>query len=856
MKQFFKNFVLIVPFLSFGQMEEDFSDGNFSSNPAWTGSTADFIVNSAFQLQSQLSIAATSYLSTPHGLSDLDNREWHLYVKQNFAGSASNFSRIYLTSTDPNLTTNPDGYYLQLGESLAQDAIRLMKCEAGVTSEICAGTPAAISSGVHAGIRVRRDDNGNWTLSVDYAGEQNYVLEATAQDNSVITGSHAGFLCTYTASNATKFHFDDIYVGSVLLDLQAPTFLSGAIRNATEILISCSEPITPSSAGNIANYAFDPPVTISQAVPDSVDAAVIHLLLATPLTNGTQYTLTAQQLSDEAGNLSVAQSVQLAYLVAETPIPGDAILSEIFCDPSPQIGLPEIEYIEIYNRSQKYFQLADWQISDADGQGTLDSAWLFPGTYKILCTTSGLDVFPMAVPVVSFPSLNNSGDALFLRDNTGTLLDKVQYTEDWYHDDAKAAGGYSLELINPKDPCSDISNWAASTDPDGGTPGFRNAVHDTTADVTPPQFFELLASAPNLLEVVFNEGMDSLSLVNAVTSFEPALIVQQATLSGNPVRILTLEFEGTLAGSQPYKISLSNVADCWQNTQPLQGQFSLAETALPGDIVINEILFNPITGGADFVELRNNSTRLIDLKDWNIAHFESDTISDFVTIPMHWFLAPGAHVVVTPDSATQLQQYPAAIPGHFIQLSLPSLNNDSSTVFLLQGDEVMDVVSYTADWHFALLDDLKAKSLERIDPAGPSNDRQNWHTAAETIGFATPGGENSQFNPALSTGDFALQSKIISPDNDGTEDVLQARYAFQKPGMLGSVHIYDERGSLVKALFKNELLSTQGTIQWDGTTDQAQKAGIGTYVLIFEAFHLDSGITYLRKEAFVVAGKM
>jgi hypothetical protein len=147
-------------------------------------------------------------------------------------------------------------------------------------------------------------------------------------------------------------------------------------------------------------------------------------------------------------------------------------------------------------------------------------------------------------------------------------------------------------------------------------------------------------------------------------------------------------------------------------------------------------------------------------------------------------------------------------------------------------------------------------SLERIDPIGISNDENNWHSAAEAIGFGTPGGKNSQYYPSVSDGVFSFTSSTISPDNDGFEDVLQVNYEMNESGLLGTFTIYDDRGRLVKRLLKSELLGTSGTFNWDGVTDENVKASIGTYVAVFEAFAIDGGLIYNKTKAFVVAGKL
>ncbi len=78
--------------------------------------------------------------------------------------------------------------------------------------------------------------------------------------------------------------------------------------------------------------------------------------------------------------------------------------------------------------------------------------------------------------------------------------------------------------------------------------------------------------------------------------------------------------------------------------------------------------------------------------------------------------------------------------------SLPSFPDDKGFVLLLnqQGD-IADEVNYSADWHFKLIDNTEGVSLERIDPDGPSQNALNWHSAASTAGYGTPGYKNSQF---------------------------------------------------------------------------------------------------------------
>ena len=87
------------------QLAESFTDGNFTDNPAWTGGTADFTVNTSLQLQSNNTTASsTYYLSTANTLAT--SAEWDFYVKLAFATSSTNYTDIFLTASASDLTAS------------------------------------------------------------------------------------------------------------------------------------------------------------------------------------------------------------------------------------------------------------------------------------------------------------------------------------------------------------------------------------------------------------------------------------------------------------------------------------------------------------------------------------------------------------------------------------------------------------------------------------------------------------------------------------------------------------------------------------------------------------------------------
>jgi hypothetical protein len=247
---------------------------------------------------------------------------------------------------------------------------------------------------------------------------------------------------------------------------------------------------------------------------------------------------------------------------------------------------------------------------------------------------------------------------------------------------------------------------------------------------------------------------------------------------------------------------------------------------------------------------------VIDLKDWQLANYYNDTISNLKTISNHFILAPNTYVAISEDTSFLLANYPTSESGRMIEMDMPSYNIDSGTVYLFFNSEQIDRVSYLEDWQFSLLDDSDGVSLERISTNGVSNESSNWHSAAESIGFATPGRVNSQFQYLSSTESISLQKDVFSPDQDGFEDVLVVNYAFDQSGLLAKARIFDDFGREVKLLFSNELMGTTGFFTWDGVNEDQAKSPIGIYILLVEVFATDGSVILAKKIAFTLAGKL
>lgn len=853
-------FFFLNTFSVFCQFSDDFTDGDFTNNPTWSGEDTKFTVTGVNELQLNApAVTDDAYLSTPSQA--IENAIWEFHVMMDFNPSGSNYARVYLTSNNANLKGSVEGYYVLIGG--ANDQISLFREDAGTSVELIAGVPNSVDqSPVDTYVRVTRDATGNWELERDTVdGGTTYISEGTAFDDTYFQSFYFGVYCDYTSTRSDRFFFEQFNVtGDPYNDITPPGLLDLTVISNTELDVLFDEPMDQASVENINNYTASNGLgTPSTAIIDGGNAALVHLTFGSAFQDGLVNDLTINNVEDLAGNSSLGLIGDFFYYVAATPVAGDVRINEIMFDENPSAGLPLVEYVELYNASNKSFEINNWKLNTDNSSGTIQDFVLVSGAYVIVHTTSALDSFPNInnINATSFPSLKNDGDHLYLYNASETLLiDDFAYTAEMINDETKEDGGWSLEMINPMAPCNDDDNWTASIDPNGGTPGAQNSVFNDTPITTNPTIEDFFVASSTKLVVTFSASMDSVNFDNATISFDPSLNWTWEFAFDDQKSVL-FNFDQPIEEGIFYTLTIENDAtDCWGN--PLENgalEFSLPVPAEYNDIVINEVLFNPNTGSREFVELYNRSEKLISLQGWQLANIDNDTIDNSRLVTLEpIIMLPGDYQVLTRDTGAVQNDYMAAVKGNFIQMeSLPSYTNTEGTVIVLDDlNTLIDSFSYHEDMHFPVIRDPKGKSLERISPDRPASDETNWQTAAENVEFATPGYLNSQRFDANYTGTVTVEPEIFSPNNDGIDDVININYTFETSGKSANIEIFDAAGRLVRELKQNEFLGTQGTYSWDGRTDRGEKARVGHYIVLFKTFD-EEGNTETYKVTCVLA---
>jgi len=593
----------------------------------------------------------------------------------------------------------------------------------------------------------------------------------------------------------------------------------------------------------------------------------------------------------------------LSVLSAWAASPGDVIITEVMANPVGLLakGLPETEYIEIFNASTAAQSLSGWNFV-YDGKDTpLPDVSLAAGQYAVLYRSPREIIVAagaLSLGIATFPSaIANTSETIGLKDAQGAMIDEMTYPA------ATAAKSYER---------SSNGTWALTTDPRGGTPGEKSSadavsvnpdnsqpgdaiinevmanpnglpekglpeteyveIYNTTASTlylkgwqfvydskdTPLPDVELPAAT---YAVLFKSGSEIYaaagSLALGVDKF-PVLANTTKTIglkNSKGVMLDEMTYPNATAGKS-YERGANNTWHlCVYEKGGTPGEAnSQAEIIIPVkplEIVINEIMPEPYEGAEEFIELYNSSDRPLSLSGLAIATRKTDaTLSTFYKLSDLTVSTLNAddYVVITKTPSGVTDFYAVMRTDAVVECRLPTLNNEGATIVLFNSADtsVIDEVPYSNAWHDAAIKSKKGVSLERISPAKSSSDPSNWASATAAAGYATPGNRNSQYSPTDNESIF-----INQPEFTFGADDYSITYQTSKSGFRCRAMVYSTNGLKVAEVCNNQLLAQKGVIRWDGKGLNNRPLPTGVYVFYAEIYHPDGDMKRFKK-AFVV----
>lgn len=843
-----KNILFLVIMISLGvrcmaqSIEENFSSGSLDQ---WSGDLEDFVVENG-ELRLNASMEGQSAIRASFSKSDTLN--WFFDFKLDFPPSNNNFLEVYLCAATDALETT-DALFLRIGESGSDDNIQLYKRENESDSLIANSAPGTMSD--NPAVRVKIQKKGtDWSLSYRPLDSISFTefYRADLNDAFLPSLSFFGFNCNYTSTRRDRFYFDNIAVGAPMKDTVPPFVEQLTIPKADQIELRFSEALDTTGLGE-QNVQLTPSMPGIKSISFKTPLE-LELLLNAPLISGADYQLSATDFVDLAGNSMRSYDTIFQIFYPDTAEAYDLVINEIMADPNPAVGLPEAEYLELFNRSDKTVNLKGYSLTSGSSSCELTDQILPPGAFVVVTDIEDASLFPFVdqlIGVDGFINLSNAGDDILLSNSKGGFVHFIAYRDSWYRNNERSNGGYSLEMINSDDPCREAQNWQASQSLSGGTPGFQNSISADTVFGFGPELLSVYPQSPDTILLRFDRRPgDHFSQLNKINISG----VRINELASDPLSPLTLWLilDDLLIPQRTYTLTIaSGFEDCTgrisESIQELPVQ--LPELPETGDLVINEILTDPIPGAEDYVEFYNRSNKVLTLESLAIRNKSNDQT---VALDLEVLVFPGTYAVLTENINGVLDNFEVPNPQWIYRSELPSFNNDEGNVqigFLnVFGLDLIDEMNYRPEMHYAFLDDLEGIGLEKLNPDWDGLMEDNWHSAAQSAGYGTPTGPNSQFTEASqgAGNSIELSADRISPDQDGFEDVLLINYKLDKPGYKADILIFNDRGQLIRSLGRDVLLSRSGQLKWDGLDENGTVPQLGIYIILVEALHPEGDV--------------
>lgn len=839
--------ILLFPSVIIAQFQDDFSDGNFTVNPAWFGDVDKYIVDSNNELRINSSGKGSSNLYTTSLLSA--NVRWEFRVNMEYTPSSSNYTQVYLAVGDYQSASSKI-YFVNIGRNKRR--IELFYFDGIKNHLILSSEENHIKyEGVEIDLVIEKIED-KWTLKSKKISESEYNLSLeTKFAVAYFESKYFGISTHYTSTRAKKTSFDNFNISEIYVpDITPPVLTDIKIINEEEVKITFNEKVKFLSKKSIK---ISPDIGIKSIKTD--DSISFKISLNPKLKSGNKYTVKLDNIYDFSDNKLGELSKTLLFYI---PKENDVIINEIMYDPVPRVNLPDAEYIELYNNTQGIVEMKEWKLTIGVKEYIIENTTLFKGEYLLITKKDEGSLFDVKkVLKINFSSLNNTRASLKIETSEKKLINQVEYSADWIMDEIKKDGGWSIELINPRNYSYKKGNWKASLNENGGTPGSENSVLDFKYFFKEATVLKTFYTNDNIssLHFIFYNYLDE-NTVNIISNYRGNFEVSSSNnadgtsniniyMSNDSVRELTyFKFDG-LQNLEGESVKIDTIwIDKYKDVEKK-------------DIIINEIMYSPKEGSSEFVEIYNNSDKFISLRGFYISNFSNDgenikADNEKRITNDNLVFAPHDYYVISKDRLSIGREYRIASLVKFIDIpTMPKMNDEKGNIALIDKSlNYIDKIMYDRDMQIPLLVEEKRKgvSLERIKASNPSLDRNNWTSSAQNNAGATPGFINSVTpKDVSSTSMFKIIPEVFTPNSDGINDISQIIYNMDKPKYIANVKVFDANGIFIKEISNNYLMGIKGSFIWNGTDYKNRISPKGIYVYWIEIFDLEGNVSVYKK---------
>jgi hypothetical protein len=352
-------------------------------------------------------------------------------------------------------------------------------------------------------------------------------------------------------------------------------------------------------------------------------------------------------------------------------------------------------------------------------------------------------------------------------------------------------------------------------------------------DTIPPVFEKAIVESPTRLDLTFSESIK----VPAISQIriKPNIPISSVVIDPLQDSKTRINLASSIPEGSYFTIEVDGIEDLKSNKSKLQSKiFGIFKEAGQGELIITEILFDPVNGGDDYLEIYNISDKILDLNGLTISNPSRNETKKIVE---KLLISPKSYLCFNKNPNQIISQYKPSDNASFFAFTLPSFLNEGGKALILNSIGLpLDSMSYDAGMHDALINDTEGVSLERIKDQ--SNVFTNsWKSGVEKTNFGTPGYENSQSLSNKEGLELTLaDGRTFSPNNDGFQDEIEITYQLPSPGYYAEIIVFDAEGRNVKNLASNFGLGTSGKVKWDGKDEEGKLCNIGVYIISFNTF--------------------
>ncbi|MFA5012387.1 MAG: lamin tail domain-containing protein [Ignavibacteria bacterium] len=441
---------------------------------------------------------------------------------------------------------------------------------------------------------------------------------------------------------------------------------------------------------------------------------------------------------------------------------------------------------------------------------------------------------------------------------TGILINEIMYSP-------QSPEPEWIELYNNSNAPINIKNWKIADETSIASP-----VTITTSDrVINASDYLVIAKSNALVPLhplidsskvlylsglpVFNNDVDRVVILNNASGIIDEVTYRSSWGGSSRNSLERISFNKPSQDSTNWMTSL----DCEFSSPTRMNSFTGLISGNKNDLLINEIMFDPLTTSCEWIELYNNSGKYLSLNGWK-AIVGTKSINIFSDCK--FYLQPNSYLVIAADSTL------------YNRFGFLNSTTDSSRRVLLNSDltlvntgavikvtdvlnNIIDSLIYSDKWHNNNLSDTKGYSLERINTSLPSTLSSIWSSSADPLG-GTPGKKNSIYTSNNKETSLSISPNPFSPDGDGWEDFTIIKYKLKTNTAQVRVKIFDVKGRIIKTLLNNQISGSESQIVFDGKDESGEKLRVGIYVAFLEAVDDNGGTIEQIKATFVVAAKL